>query len=68
MSSYHNAKLHPAFFAAAQQAGLPSNPDFNDWDHDHVRAAAFSVFFLYFRQSFACLLSACLLLSRVACC
>ena len=34
---YTNPKLHAAFFASAQQLGLPQNPDFNDWDRDHVR-------------------------------
>jgi choline dehydrogenase-like flavoprotein len=34
---YHNKQLHGAFFAAAEQMGLPANPDFNDWSHDHVR-------------------------------
>ena len=34
---YTNGKLHSAFFAAAQQLGLPRNSDFNNWDQDHVR-------------------------------
>ena len=32
--------LHAVFFAAAEQAGLARNPDFNDWSRDHVRAGA----------------------------
>lgn len=34
---YTNPKLHAAYFAAAQQAGLAPNPDFNDWSHEQVR-------------------------------
>jgi hypothetical protein len=30
--------LHNVFFKAAQQHGLPENPDFNDWGRDQVRA------------------------------
>lgn len=37
---YTNKQLHGAFFAAAEEMGLPANPDFNDWSHDHVRRPA----------------------------
>jgi hypothetical protein len=30
--------LHDAFFAAASEAGLKANPDFNAWDHSQVRS------------------------------
>ena len=36
---YSNPQLHGAFFAAAQQMGLPQNTDFNNWDQDHVSAS-----------------------------
>jgi choline dehydrogenase-like flavoprotein len=40
---YHNKQLHGAFFAAAEQMGLPANPDFNDWSHDHGGYGTFQV-------------------------
>ena len=32
---YYNP-MHDALFEAAKQAGLPYNPDFNDWGHSQV--------------------------------
>lgn len=40
---YTNDKLHSAFYAAAQQLGLPPNPDFNNWDQDHVSLCVWRV-------------------------
>lgn len=33
-------RLHDAFFAAAQEAGLTANPDFNEWNRAQVRGGA----------------------------
>ncbi len=33
---YQNV-LHEEFFRAAAAAGVPSNPDFNDWSRPQVR-------------------------------
>jgi hypothetical protein len=32
-----HCRLHDAFFAAAQEAGLPQNTDFNEWSRAQVR-------------------------------
>ncbi|PSC67760.1 glucose-methanol-choline oxidoreductase [Micractinium conductrix] len=40
---YSNPQLHGAFFAAAQQMGLPQNTDFNNWDQDHAGFGTFQV-------------------------
>ncbi|KAI7844723.1 hypothetical protein COHA_001810 [Chlorella ohadii] len=40
---YTNDKLHSAFFASAQQLGLPRNSDFNNWDQDHGGYGTFQV-------------------------
>lgn len=32
---YHN-RLHDLFFQACEGAGLPANPDFNDWSRPQV--------------------------------
>nr|WGL47427.1 fatty acid photodecarboxylase [Chlorella sorokiniana] len=40
---YTNEKLHSAFFASAQQMGLPRNSDFNNWDQDHGGYGTFQV-------------------------
>jgi hypothetical protein len=29
-------RLHDAFFAAAQEAGMTANPDFNEWNRAQV--------------------------------
>ena len=36
---YEN-KLHDVFFQAAEQAGIPRNPNFNDWRRSPVRPSA----------------------------
>jgi hypothetical protein len=35
---YQN-KLHDVFFQAAEEAGIPKNPNFNDWGHSQVRCS-----------------------------
>jgi len=37
---YQN-KLHDVFFQAAEQAGIPKNPNFNDWGHSQVCSSHF---------------------------
>ncbi len=32
----YNNPLHEAFFQAAHQAGIPENPNFNDWRRKQV--------------------------------
>eukprot|EP00884_Botryococcus_braunii_P020619 jgi/Botrbrau1/7240/Bobra.0021s0023.1 len=40
---YHN-RLHDHFFEACKEAGIPANPDFNDWSHPQVGYGEFQVF------------------------
>jgi choline dehydrogenase-like flavoprotein len=42
-SPRYRSYLHDAFFAAAAQAGIPANPDFNDWGRDQAGAGEFQV-------------------------
>lgn len=41
-----SCRLHDAFFAAAQSAGLTANPDFNEWNRGQVCAVCMYLFLL----------------------